>query len=98
VHPSLTSIDRFAIATALQKQDFPLDLVDMAAQSGVYIGIEPGSSRKAGALMVLDDHQTIQAQGARRSGRRAGFRGGRGQRRRSRERPGAGRRIGRRNA
>ncbi|NMB68670.1 MAG: hypothetical protein GYA20_07900 [Chloroflexi bacterium] len=35
----------------------------MAAQPGVYIGIEPGSSRKAGALMVLDDHQTIQAQG-----------------------------------
>ncbi len=35
----------------------------MAAQPAVYIGIEPGSSRKAGALVVLDDHQTIQAQG-----------------------------------
>lgn len=29
----------------------------------MFIGIEPGSSRKAGALMVLDDNQTIQAQG-----------------------------------
>ncbi len=36
----------------------------MTAQPAVYIGIEPGSSRKAGALVVLDDHQTIQAQGS----------------------------------
>ena len=35
----------------------------MDSQPAVYIGIEPGSSHKAGALVVLDDHQTIQAQG-----------------------------------
>lgn len=35
----------------------------MVEQPTVYIGIEPGSSRKTGALVVLDDHQTIQAQG-----------------------------------
>lgn len=36
----------------------------MAVQSMQFIGIEPASGRKAGAMMVLDENQKIQAQGS----------------------------------
>lgn len=35
----------------------------MSAPAAVYIGIEPGSGRKASAMMVLDENQRIMAQG-----------------------------------